>query len=115
MPGSEDDEREDAAAPQAPDGGAPVELSEDETAVMLGTFAGASFSELASSIGLPPPRLEAIVTRLTRLGLIEPQLIPLEPEAPQAAEDGLVGAARRRARRPGPAARRSRRHSEPRA
>jgi hypothetical protein len=75
------DERDDEREDERGDPGPPVELSDDETAVMLGTFAGASFTELASSTGLPPPHLEAIVTRLTRLGLIEPQLIPLEPEA----------------------------------
>jgi hypothetical protein len=60
----------------------PVELSAEETAVMLGHFAGHSFSALATTTGVPPARLEAIVTRLTRLGLIEAQLIPLEDEAP---------------------------------
>ena len=78
-----DDERDHGRG----DPGDPVELSEDETAVMLGTFAGASFSDLSRSTGLPPQHLEAIVTRLTRLGLIEPQRIPLEPEAPVPLDD----------------------------
>jgi hypothetical protein len=63
--------------------GQPVELSEEETAVMLGHFAGASYTELAESTGIEEGRLEEIMGRLTELGLIEPpELIPLEPEEP---------------------------------
>jgi hypothetical protein len=68
-------------ADEPDDPGAPVELSEDETAVMLGHFAGASFTELATSVGLPVDRLEVIVTRLTSLGLIETQTSVPEADA----------------------------------
>jgi hypothetical protein len=77
------DERE-AEAP-------PVELSAEETAVMLGHFAGHSFSALSTTTGLPADKLEAIVTRLTRLGLIEAQLIPLEEEATEPTDAFDVG------------------------
>jgi hypothetical protein len=61
----------------------PVELSDEETLVMLGHFAGASPAALVESTGLAAPRIDAIVARLTSLGLIEAQpaeLIPIEEE-----------------------------------
>lgn len=62
------------------DQGPPGELSAEETMVMLGHFAGASFTALSTSTGLTQARLEAIITRLTRLGLIEALPIPIEDE-----------------------------------
>ena len=76
--------------------GAPVELSTEETTVMLGHFAGASFPELAQTTGLPVPRLRAIVSRLARLGLIDAEAASALPaevaevEDPPTAGDDLV-------------------------
>lgn len=53
--------------------GPPVELSAEETQVMLGRYAGASLAELAASIGLPIERVRSIALRLSRLGLIDPE------------------------------------------
>jgi hypothetical protein len=59
--------------------GPPVELSAEETQVMLGRYAGASLAELAASIGLPVERVRSIAVRLARLGLIDPEEGDEEP------------------------------------
>lgn len=59
--------------------GPPVELSAEETQVMLGRYAGASLAELAASIGLPIERVRSIAVRLSRLGLIDPEEGEEEP------------------------------------
>ncbi len=82
---------------------APVELSEEETTVMLGHFAGASPATLAAATGLPVAHVEAVVARLVRLGLIDGAAgtpIPLDAEPagraalpvddPPSADEGLV-------------------------
>ncbi len=96
-----------AMADQPEHDGAPVELSADETSVMLGCFAGAPPEALSASTGLSPTRVAAIIARLARLGLIEPGAVPLIPldgarretpaafaapevEDPKAARDSLV-------------------------
>src|SRR5262249_26356908 len=46
-----------------------------------GTFAGASYAELSEQTGLPEERLEAVVSKLAELGLIEPpEPAPVEIE-----------------------------------
>src|SRR6202044_1006507 len=50
------------------DQGAPVELSEEETVVMLGCYAETPIVELSKTTGLPPARVETIVQRLSKLG-----------------------------------------------
>jgi hypothetical protein len=83
--------------------GPPVELSEEETAVMLGHFAGASFSALSTTTGIPLDRVETIVGRLSSLGLIDAEPTPAREVPPpmhevderasasaEAADDGLV-------------------------
>lgn len=57
----------------APMGGTqedPFELSQEETQVMLGRYAGATVSDLAESTGMPANAVQAIVSRLTALGLL---------------------------------------------
>lgn len=59
-------------------------LSDEETSVMLGCFAGASPEALAGSTGLPPSRIAAIIAKLARRGLIDapPQPSPAPPRTP---------------------------------
>jgi len=59
--------------------GAPVELTEDETSIMLGCFAGAPPEALSASTGLSLARVAAIIARLARLGLIDEGAMPLIP------------------------------------
>jgi len=75
------------------DPGAPVELSTEESTVMLGHFAGATLPALAQSTGLPLQRVHAIVARLADLGLIDAEAISPPPppaEDPPSAGDDLV-------------------------
>lgn len=75
------------------DPGAPVELSTEESTVMLGHFAGATLPALAQSTGLPLSRVHAIVARLADLGLIDAQAVSPAPppvEDPPSAGDNLV-------------------------
>jgi hypothetical protein len=74
--------------PQDP--GAPVELSEEETMVMLGCYAETPVAELSRSTGLPVARVETILQKLTDLGLIDAPEPPAAPEDPLAAGDDLV-------------------------
>lgn len=62
----------------------PFELSQEETQVMLGRYAGASIPDLARSTGMAPQRVQAIVARLSRLGLLGDDAEPSPP--PPAAE-----------------------------
>jgi hypothetical protein len=75
------------ALPMADD---PFELSQEETQVMLGRYAGSSLRELSETTGMPVGRVQAIVTRLTALGLLGDETP--EPAEAQAhhAEDDLV-------------------------
>lgn len=67
----------------------PFELSQEETQVMLGRYAGASVPELSEQTGMPAVRVQAIVSRLTQLGLLGEE--PAEPEpAGEHAQDDLV-------------------------
>jgi hypothetical protein len=69
-----------------------LELSKEETQVMFGRYAGASYMELSRSTGLPMARVEAIAVRLTGLGLLEKEILEPIPESPDphAASDDLV-------------------------
>jgi len=67
----------------------PPDLSAEETQVMFGRFAGASYMDLSRSTGLPMARVEAIAMRLTGLGLLERELLEPLPD-PHAADDDLV-------------------------
>jgi hypothetical protein len=69
------------------DAGAPVELSEEETAVMLGCYAETPIAELSKTTGLPAARVETIVHKLAQLGLID---APPEAQTPPDAGDDLV-------------------------
>lgn len=72
----------------------PLELSAEETQIMLGRYAGASVPELSQSTGLPFEEVTGIVARLTAAGLLgddpeeraEPEA-PREPEHHHAADD----------------------------
>jgi hypothetical protein len=57
----------------------PFELSQEETQVMLGRYAGASIPDLARSTGMEPQRVQAIVARLSRLGLLGDDADPSPP------------------------------------
>jgi hypothetical protein len=67
----------------------PFELSQEETQVMLGRYAGASVPELSRSTGIAPARVQAIVARLTEIGLLgdetpEPEPVVTRSAAPPA-------------------------------
>ena len=72
----------------------PLELSAEETQIMLGRYAGASVPDLSQSTGLPVEEVTGIVARLTAAGLLgddpeeraEPEA-PREPEHHHAADD----------------------------
>lgn len=71
------------------------QLSPEETQIMFGRYAGASYAELSRSTGLPVARVEAIAGRLAGLGLLEsdgretPARLDLDLD-PHAADDDLV-------------------------
>ena len=70
----------------ASDQGAPVELSEEETAVMLGCYAETPIAELSRTTGLPAARVETIVQKLSQLGLIDAPA-PAAEAHPDAGDD----------------------------